>query len=224
MAGYSIFIAPAPADARLAEDLTRLLAETGATVVYGADSSPTPEAQEELERVALVADVYVALLSRACLSSARIRAITRTYHELRQTDPLRVLLPVALEPFPPDQVWPFLLDYQFVEAIPRTINEVEEQLAIAPEILALAVMQGLRLPLTSRLRAITDGSVDQPERLRRPSRPISAPISAPITGSLAPQLHPAPPEPWRRWRSSAARRRSISLGPPAQRQRRRSRR
>src|SRR5262245_46588786 len=46
MAGYSIFIAHAPADARLAEDLTRLLAETGATVVYGADSSPTPEAQE----------------------------------------------------------------------------------------------------------------------------------------------------------------------------------
>ena len=44
MASYSIFIAHAPADARLAEELTRLLAETGAIVVYGADTSPTPEA------------------------------------------------------------------------------------------------------------------------------------------------------------------------------------
>jgi len=54
MDGYSIFIAHAPADAQLAEELTRLLAETGATVVYGADTSPTPEALDDLERVALV--------------------------------------------------------------------------------------------------------------------------------------------------------------------------
>jgi hypothetical protein len=193
MASYSIFIAHAPADARLAEELTRLLAETGVTVVYSADSSPTPEAQEELERVALAADAYVVLLSRASIASPRIRAVTRKYHEQRQTDPLRIILPVALEPFPPDQLWPFLLEYPRIEAIPRTINEVGEQNTIAPEILALGVMQGLHLPIPARLRRVTGILVAEPERLRRPSRPISAPI----TGSLVPQLHPPSPEPWR---------------------------
>jgi PA14 domain-containing protein/TIR domain-containing protein len=193
MASYSIFIAHAPVDARLAEELTRLLAETGATVVYGADTSPTPEAQEELERVALAADAYVVLLSRASIASPRIRAVTRKYHEQRQTDPLRIILPVALEPFPPDQLWPFLLEYPRIEAIPRTINELDERMAIAPEILALGVMQGLHLPIPARLRRVTGIPVAEPERLRQPSRPISAPI----TGSLVPQLHPPSPGPWR---------------------------
>ena len=49
MADVSIFIAHAPADARVAKELAHLLAETGATVVYQADTSPTPAAQEELE-------------------------------------------------------------------------------------------------------------------------------------------------------------------------------
>ncbi len=193
MASYSIFIAHAPADARLAEELTRLLAETGAIVVYGADTSPTPEALDDLERAALAADAYVVLLSRASIASPRIRAVTRKYHEQRQTDPLRIILPVALEPFPPDQLWPFLLEYPRIEAIPRTINEVGEQNTIAPEILALGVMQGLHLPVPARLRRVTGIPVAEPERLRRPSRPISAPI----TGSLVPQLHPPSPGPWR---------------------------
>ncbi len=73
MAGYSIFIAHAPADARLAEELTRLLAETGAIVVYGADTSPTPEALDNLERGALAADAYVVLLS--CASEITLERI-----------------------------------------------------------------------------------------------------------------------------------------------------
>jgi hypothetical protein len=193
MASYSIFIAHAPADAQIAEELTRLLAETGATVIYGVDASATPEALDDLERAALAADAYVALLSRASIASPRIRSVTRKYHEQRQTDPLRILLPVALEPFPPDQLWPFLLAYPRIEAIPRTINEVGEQNAIAPEILALGVMQSLHLPIPSRLRSVTGIPVTEPERLRRPSRPISAPI----TGSLVPQLQTPPPRPWR---------------------------
>jgi hypothetical protein len=193
MTAYSIFIAHAPADARLVQELTRLLAETGATVVYSADTGPTPEAQDDLERVALAADAYVALLSRASIASPRLRAVTRKYHELRQTDPRRMLLPVSIEPFPPDQLWPFLLDYPRIDAIPRTINEAGEQAAMAPQILALGLMQGLRLPIPARLRRITGIPVEQPERLRRPSRPISAPIS----GSLVPQLHSPPPGPWR---------------------------
>jgi hypothetical protein len=39
--------------------------------------------QEDLERVALASDAYVALLSRASLASPRLRAVTRKYHELR---------------------------------------------------------------------------------------------------------------------------------------------
>ncbi len=193
MAGYSIFIAHAPADARLAEDLTQLLAETGAIVVYGADTSPTPEALDDLERAALAADAYVVLLSRASIASPRIRAVTRKYHEQRQTDPLRILLPVALEPFPPHQLWPFMLEYPRIEAIPRTINEVGEQNTIAPEILALGVMQELHLPIPARLQIVMGIPVAEPERLRRPSLPISAPI----TGSLVPQLHPPSPGRWR---------------------------
>jgi hypothetical protein len=173
--------------------LTRLLAETGAIVVYGADTSPTPEALDDLERAALAADAYVVLLSRASIASPRIRAVTRKYHEQRQTDPLRIILPVALEPFPPDQLWPFLFEYPRIEAIPRTINEVGEQNTIAPEILALGVMHGLHLPVPARLRRVTGIPVAEPERLRRPSRPISAPI----TGSLVPQLQPPSPRPWR---------------------------
>ena len=193
MASYSIFIAHAPADAQITEELTRLLAETGAIVVYGADTSPTPEALDDLERAALAADAYVVLLSRASIASPRIRAVTRKYHEQRQADPLRILLPVALEPFPPDQLWPFLFEYPRIEAIPRTINEVGEQNAIAPEILALGVMHGLHLPVPARLRRVTGIPVAEPERLRRPSRPISAPI----TGSLVPQLQPPSRRPWR---------------------------
>ena len=85
MAGYSIFIAHAPADAQVAEAVTQLLAETGATVLYGADTSPTPAALEDLEQTALAADAYVVLLSRASITSPRIRAVTRKYHEQRQT-------------------------------------------------------------------------------------------------------------------------------------------
>ena len=191
MADYSIFIAHAPADMQIAEELTRLLAETGAIVVYGADTSPTPEALDDLERAALAADAYVALLSRPSIVSPRIRAVTRKYHEQRVADPLRILLPVVLEPFPPDQLWPFLLEYPRIEAIPRTINEVDERMAIAPEILALGLMRGLHLPIPARLRRLTGIPVADPERLRRPSRPISAPI----TGSLVPQLQTPPPRP-----------------------------
>jgi hypothetical protein len=193
MASYSIFIAHAPADAQIAEELTRLLAETGAIVVYGADTSPTPEAQDDLERAALAADAYVLLLSRASIASPRLRAITRKYHEQRQAETLRILLPVTLEPFPPDQLWPFLLDYPRIEAIPRTINEVGEQRTVAPEILALGVIQGLRLPVPARLQRVTGVPVGQPERLGRPSRPISSPIA----GSLVPQLQAPPSGPWR---------------------------
>jgi hypothetical protein len=193
MADYSIFIAHAPADDQLVQELTRLLAETGITVVYGADTSPTPEAQNDLERVALAADAYIALLSRASIASPRIRAVTRKYHELHQTDPRRTLLPVSIEPFPPGQLWPFLLDYPRIEAIPRTINEVGEQTVVAPQILALGLMHALRLPIPTRLRRVTGIPVEQPERLQSPSRPISAPI----TGSLVPQLHSPPPGPWR---------------------------
>jgi TIR domain len=192
-AGYSIFIAHAPADTGVAEELTPLLAETGATVLYGADTSPTPEAQDELEQAALAADAYVALLSPASIASPRMRALTRKYHDVRQADPRRILLPVSIAPLTPGQLWPFLLDYTRIEALPRTINEVGERMAIAPEILALGVMQGLYLPIPARLRRVMGTPVEQSERLRRPSRPISAPL----TGSLVPQLHPPARRPWR---------------------------
>jgi len=192
-AGYSIFIAHAPADTGVAEELTLLLAETGATVRYGADTSPTPEAQDELEQVALAADAYVALLSPASIASPRMRALTRRYHEQRQADPRRILLPVSIAPLTPGQLWPFLLDYARIEAVPRTINEVGERMAIAPEILALGVLQGLHLPIPARLRRVTGTPVEPPERLRRPSRPISAPL----TGGLVPQLSPPVRRPWR---------------------------
>jgi hypothetical protein len=188
MAGYSIFIAHAPADTRLAAELTRLLAETGAIVVYGAESSPTPEALDDLERAALAADAYMALLSRASIASPRIRSVTRKYHEQRQTDPRRILLPVVLEPFPPEQQWPFLLDHPRIEAIPRTINEVSEQGTIKAEALALAVMLALQLPIPARLRGAPDIPNGQLEGHGRMPRPISAPIA----GSLVPQLHPPP--------------------------------
>src|SRR5262249_10255529 len=111
-AGYAIFIAHAPVDSGVAEDLTLLLAETGATVRYGADTSPTPEAQEELEQAALAADAYVALLSPAAIASPRLRALTRKYHDVRQADPWRILLPVLIAPLITDQLWPFLRDYE----------------------------------------------------------------------------------------------------------------
>jgi hypothetical protein len=69
MASYSIFIAHAPVAAQIAEELTQLLAETGSIVVYGVDISPTPEAQDDLERAALAADAYVVLHSRASIAS-----------------------------------------------------------------------------------------------------------------------------------------------------------
>jgi len=192
-AGYSIFIAHAPADTGVAEDLTLLLAETGATVRYGADTSLTPEAQDELEQVALAADAYVALLSPASIASPRMRALTRKYHDVRQADPRRILLPVSLAPLTPGQLWSFLLDYERIEAAPRTINEMGERMAIAPEILALGVLQGLHLPIPARLRRFRGLPVEPPERLQRPSRPISAPLA----GSLVPQLQPPARRPWR---------------------------
>jgi hypothetical protein len=191
-AGYSIFIAHAPADTGIAEDLTLLLAETGATVRYGAESSPTPEAQEELEQAALAADAYVALLSPASIASPRMRALARKYHDLCQADPRRILLPVLIAPLTADQLWPFLLDYERIEAVPRTINEVGERMAIAPQILALGVLHGLHLPIPARLRRVTMIPVEPPARLRGPSQPISAPP----TGSLVPQLPPSAHRPW----------------------------
>jgi hypothetical protein len=234
MASYSIFIAHAPADAQIAEELTQLLAETGAIVVYGADTSPTPEALDDLERAALAADAYVALLSRASIASPRIRAVTRKYHEQRQTDLLRIILPVALEPFPPDQIWPFLLDYPRIEAIPRTINEVGEQNTIAPEILALGVMQGLHLPVPARLRRVTGIPVAELHgRSPLPSQAVSCHnciLHRPDRGVRRERWRSVvwPPRwsrsSWRRWRSSAARRRFTSPHPPAQQRRRHSRR
>jgi TIR domain len=185
-AGYSIFIAHAPADTGVAEELTLLLAETGATVRSGADTSLTPEAQEELEQAALAADAYVALLSPASIASPRMRALTRKYYDTRQADPRHILLPVWLAPLTPSQLWPFLLDYERIEAAPRTINEMGERMAIAPEILALGVLQGLHLPIPARLRRFRGVPVEPPERVRRPS----GPISAPLTGGLVPQLSP----------------------------------
>jgi hypothetical protein len=193
VAGYSIFIAHAPADTPVAEDLTRLLAETGATVVYGAESSPTPVAQEELERVALAADAYVALLSRASLASPRLRAVTRKYHELRRTDPWRTLLPLSLEPFAPDQLWPFLLAYPRIEALPRSASQLDEEAPMAPEALALGVMQGLRLPISTRLRRRTGIPVDPPVD----APPFPRATGVPLTGSLMPQLHAPARRPWR---------------------------
>jgi hypothetical protein len=187
-AGYAIFIAHAPVDARIAEDLTLLLAETGATVCYGADTSPTPEAQEEVEQVALAASAYVALLSPASIASPRLRALTRKYHDVRQSDPQRILL-VLIAPLSPDQLWPFLLDYERIDAVPRPVNETGERMAIAPQILALGVLHGLHLPITARMRRNTMIPAEPPERLRRPSRPISAPHM----GSLVPQLSPLLP-------------------------------
>jgi hypothetical protein len=127
-----------------------------------------------------------------------MRALTRKYHDARQADPRRILLPVSLAPLTPDLLWPFLLDYERIEAVPRTINEVGERMAIAPEILALAVLQGLLLPIPARLRRVTGAPVEQPERLRRPSRPISAPLM----GRLVPQLPPPARRPSRPWRPS----------------------
>jgi hypothetical protein len=63
-ARYSIFIAHAPADTGIAEDLTLLLAETGAPVRSGADTSLTSGTQEESEQAALASDASVALCSR----------------------------------------------------------------------------------------------------------------------------------------------------------------
>src|SRR5262249_1742446 len=159
-AGYSIFIAHAPADSGIAEDLTLLLAETGATVRYGADTNPTPEAQKELEQSALAADAYVALLSPASIASPRMRALTRKYHDVRQADPRRILLPVTIAPLPAEQLWPFLLEYERIEALPRTISELGERKAIAPQILALGVLQGLHLAIPARLRRISGISVE----------------------------------------------------------------
>jgi hypothetical protein len=111
--------------------VTQLLAETGATVIYGADTSPTPAALDDLEQTALAADAYVALLSRASLASPRICAVTRKFHELRQSDPLRLLLPIVLEPFPPNQLWPFLRACPRIQALPRTVNAAGEPVAVA---------------------------------------------------------------------------------------------
>jgi hypothetical protein len=193
MAGYSIFIAHAPADTRVAEELTSLLAETGATVLYGADTSPTPEALDELEQAALAADAYVALLSRASIASPRIRAVTRKYHDLRQADPRRILLPVSIEPLLAGQLWPFLLDYPRIEAVLTATNAADEGLTVAPQTLALGIMQALRLPIPAHLRRITAIPVDPPVDAPRFTRSTGAPI----TGSLVPQLHPPPREPWR---------------------------
>ena len=221
-AGYSIFIAHAPADTGVAEDLTLLLAETGATVRYGAESSPTPSAQEEVERTALAADAYVALLSPAAIASPRLRALTRKYHDGRQADPRRILLPVVLAPLRAEQLWPFLLDTERIEAVPRTTtqgtNEGTTQgttqggadPSIAPQMLALGVLQGLQLPIPARLRRVTMRPVESPARLQAPSLPLSAPLA----GSLVPRLGPParrPSRPWRPWRPWRPSRR-LTLG------------
>src|SRR5262245_11472512 len=159
-AGYSIFIAHAPADTGIAEELTLLLAETGATVRYGADTSPTPEAQDELEQAALAADAYVALLSPASIASPRMRALTRKYHDMHQADRRRILLPVLIAPLTDNQLWPFLRDYERIEAVPRTTNAIGERMANAP-ILALGVLHGLHLPIPARLRRVTRIPVEQ---------------------------------------------------------------
>jgi hypothetical protein len=188
-----IFIAHAPVDSGIAEDLTLLLAETGASVRYGADTSPTPEAQEELEQVALAADAYVALLSPASIASPRMRALTRKYHDMRQADPRRLLLPVVIAPLTPEQIWPFLLDYERIEAVPRTTNELGERTAITPEILALGVLQGLHLPIPARLRRVRGIPTEPPQRQQHLSRPNSATL----TGSFVPQPYLPSRRPWR---------------------------
>ena len=193
MAGYSIFIAHAPADAQVAEAVTQLLAETGATVLYGADTSPTPEALEDLEQTALAADAYVVLLSRASITSPRIRAVTRKYHEQRQTHPLRTLLPIVLEPFSPSQLWPFLRAYPRIEALPRTVNAAGEPVAVAPPILALGIMQALRLAVPPRMRRLTGIPVGQPARQWQPS----ATTPPAVAGGLVPQLQAPLAGPWR---------------------------
>jgi hypothetical protein len=197
-AGYSIFIAHAPADTGVAEELTPLLAETGATVLSGADTSLSTGTQEELEQAALAADAYVALLSPASIASPRMRALTRKYHDVRKADARRILLPVSIAPLTPDLLWPFLLEYERIEAVPRTINEIGERPAISPEMLALAVLQGLHLPVSARLLNVSGTPVEQPQLLLSQSRPISAPL----TGSLAPQLQLPERRPWRPWRPS----------------------
>lgn len=192
-ARYSIFIAHAPADTGIAEDLMLLLAETGASVRSGADTSLTSGTQEELEQAALASDAYVALLSPAAIASPRLRALTRKYHDGRQANPRHILLPVLMTPLTVEQLWPFLLDYERIEAVPRTTNEEGGQNTIAPQILALGTLHALQLPIPARLRRVTMIPVEQPERLRGPSQPLLSPLP----GSLVPQLAPPPPRSWR---------------------------
>jgi len=122
-----------------------------------------------------------------------MRALTRKYHDLCQADPRRILLPVLVAPLTADQLWPFLRDYERIEAVPRTINDVGERMAIVPQILALGVLHGLQLPIPARLRRVTMIPVELPERLGGPSQPISAPLA----GSHVAQLPSPSPRSWR---------------------------
>lgn len=118
----SAYISYAPADRDLCHGLVAALHAAGINVWYDMRLPSQPLAPRDdgeyrvpEEHHLRDAQVFIVLVSRAALSSARVRGEARLYQELQRQDPSRRIVPVLIEPLPTQEIWPFLTEYERIE-------------------------------------------------------------------------------------------------------------
>jgi hypothetical protein len=137
MAALTVFLSASPADADFAERLSRAIRANGGKVVSSPPSSSSPPAgaspgdaaplpQGELKSLE-GARAYVAVLSPAALASGRLRSEADRYSATARRDAKRKVVPVQLEPLPPDASVPALRSYPPVTG-PYGTPELQDKL------------------------------------------------------------------------------------------------
>jgi hypothetical protein len=124
MAALTVYLSASPADAEFAGRLNRAIVAAGGNVV-STPPTPTPAGDATGDTTAQTeplpqgeqqtldsARAYVAVLSPAALGSNRLQSEAAQYTGASRGDAKRIIVPVQLEPLPPDASVPTLQPYK----------------------------------------------------------------------------------------------------------------
>jgi hypothetical protein len=162
MAALSVYMSASPADAAFAGRLRQAIINAGGRIVSAPpspSSSPSPspsapapstspiepESQREL-RALDGARAYVAVLSPAALASPQVLSEAGRYDAVARGDSKRKVVPVQLEPLPPDAAVPALQRYAPVTGPYGTPELQDALIAETLRQLGLPVQRAARRP------------------------------------------------------------------------------
>ncbi|HEX6798352.1 MAG TPA: PA14 domain-containing protein [Ktedonobacterales bacterium] len=124
-----VYISSSAADAAFRDRLAAALERAEATIARGASESSATGLTPEAEQALVDSDAFVVLLSAAALASERVEREARRFHELRTTEPQRLLVPVLFAGVDPAALWPFLLGYTPLSAVGSNARNDEALIA-----------------------------------------------------------------------------------------------